>query len=84
MERSQKGDEVESLGRVARELQRRFDRFGARVTEERPHLAVARPDRHDRRELLRQLHLRLVVEVRARHVQVLVRLIDNRPDDVGM
>ena len=33
---------------------------------------------------LGQLHLRLVVEVRARHVQVALRLIDDGLDHVGV
>ena len=68
-------------GRVARQLDARFDRFGAGVAEERSHAAV---DRRDRRELLGQPHLRLVVEVGARHVQELLRLLGDRRDDVGM
>ena len=41
-------------------------------------------ERRDRVELLAEPHLRLVVEVRARHVQELLRLIDDGGDDVGM
>ena len=47
------------------------DRFGA-------------AERRDRVDLLAEPHLRLVVEVRARHVQELLRLIDDGGDDVGM
>ena len=41
-------------------------------------------DRRDRRQLLGEPHLRLVVEVGARHVQELLRLLGDRRDDVGM
>ena len=37
-------------------------------------------ERRQRRHLLAQLHLRLVVEVGARHVQELLRLVDDRRD----
>ncbi len=84
MERAEERDDVEALGRVTRELQRRLDRFGPGVAEERPHVAGAFGHRHDRRHFLGELHLRLVIEVRARHVQVLLRLVGNRFDDVGM
>ena len=47
------------------------DRFGA-------------AERRDLVERLAQLHLRLVVEIRARHVQELLRLIDDGGDDGGM
>ena len=67
-------------GRVPRQLDARLDRFGAGVAEERSHAAV---DRRDRRELLREPHLRLVVEVGARHVQELLRLLGDRADDSG-
>ena len=38
-------------------------------------------DWRDRRQLLRELHLRLVVEVGARHVQELLRLLGDRFHD---
>ncbi len=60
----------------------RLDRFGAGVAEER--LGAPPGDRRDRRELLRQAHLRLVVEVGARHVEEALRLIGDRAHDVGM
>ena len=74
-------DDVLAAGRIARQLEARLDRLGAGVAEERPHAAL---NRRDRGELLRQPHLRLVVEVGARHVQELLRLIGDRLDDVRM
>ena len=41
-------------------------------------------DRRDRGQLLGQPHLRLVVEVGARHVQELLRLLGDGADDVGV
>ena len=81
MERAEKRDDVVALRVVLRQLDRRLDGLGARVAEERPHRPV---DRRDLRHLLGQLHLRLVVEVGARHVQVALRLIDDGLHDVGM
>ena len=68
-------------GGVARQLQAGLDRFGARVAEERLHAAV---DRDDRRDLLGQAHLRLVVEIGARHVEESPGLIGDRLHDVRM
>ena len=52
-------------GRMPRQLDGGFDRLGAGVAEERPRAAV---ERRDRRDFLREPHLRLVVEIGARHV----------------
>ena len=62
-------------------LMRRFDRFGARIAEERLHAAA---NRHDRRELLGEPHLHVVVEIRARHVQEPAGLLRDGLDDVGV
>ena len=72
-------DDVLPAGRVARQLEARLDRLGPGIAEERSHAAL---DRDDRRELLGESHLRLVVEVGPRHVQELLRLIGDRLDDV--
>ena len=66
---------------VARQLDRRLDRLGAGIAEERP---VRAGHRRDRRQLLAEPHLQLVVEVGAGHVQELACLLDDRRDDVGM
>ena len=72
---------VRALGVIARQLDGRLGRLGARVAEERPHPAF---DRHERRQFLREAHLRLVVEVRPRHVDELRRLVGDGLDDLGM
>ena len=78
---AEKRDDVVAPGRVAGELDARLDRFGPGVAEKRAHAAV---DRRDGREVLGELHLRLVIEVGARHVQKPLRLLGDRPHDVGM
>ncbi len=57
------------------------DGFGPGIAEERLHAAL---DRDDRRNLLRQPHLQLVIEVGARHVKEPPGLVGNRLDDVRM
>ena len=81
MKASEEGDDVLPSRRIARELEARLDRLGAGVAEKRSDAAL---DRRDGRELLRQPHLRLVVEVGPRHVQELLRLIGDRFHDRGM
>ncbi len=81
VERAEERDQERALGVVARQLDGRFVRLGARVAEEALDLAV---DRDDAADLLGQPHLRLVVEVGPRHVQELLRLLDDGGDDVGM
>ena len=81
VERAEERDDALPLREVARQLDRRLGRLGSGVGEERPHVAV---DRRDRRQLFREPHLRLVVEVRPRHVDELLRLIGDRLDDVRM
>src|SRR5437764_14385543 len=78
---AEKGDDVLPSRRIARELEARLDRLGAGVAEKRSDTAL---DRRDRRELLRQPHLRLVVEVGPRHVQEFLRLLGDRLYDRGM
>ena len=81
VKRAEKRDDVGALGGVARQLDARLDRFGAGVAEKRSHAAV---DRRDRRQLLGQLHLRLVIEIGARHVEEALRLLGHGADHVGM
>ena len=81
VERSEERDDPRPLGVIARQLHGRLGRFGARVAEERPHLAF---NRDERRHFLREPHLRLVVEIGPRHVDELRRLIGNGLDDVGV
>ena len=84
MKRSEKRDEVEPLRRIPRELDRRFVRLGPGIAEERPHVAGTAADRNNARHLFGELHLRLVIEVRPRHVEVLLRLSDDGFDHVGV
>ena len=81
VKRAEERDDVVPLRVVLRQLERRLVRLGARVAEERP---VRTRHRRNRRQLLAEPHLRLVVEVGARHVQELLRLVDDRLHDVGM
>ena len=81
VERAEERDDVVPLRVVLRQLERRLVRLGARVAEERP---VRPRHRRNRRQLLRQPHLRLVVEVGARHVQELLRLLDDGLHDLGV
>ena len=75
VEAPQEADDAVAPGVVPRHLDRRLVGLGAGVGEEGP----LRPaERRQRRHLLAQLHLRLVVEVGARHVQELLRLLDDR------
>ena len=81
VKRAEERDDPLPLRVIARQLDRRLGRLGAGVGEERADVAV---DRRDRGERLGQPDLRLVVEVRPRHVDELLRLIGDRAHDVGM
>ena len=81
MKRAEERDQVVPLRVVARQLDRGLDRFGPGVAEERP---VRAGHRRNRRQLLAEPHLQLVVEVGAGHVQELARLLDDGRDDLGM
>ena len=80
---AEEGDDVRPARGVAGELDARLDRFGARVAEKRPPTAVA-VERRQPGDLLSQPHLRLVVEIRARHVDELAGLLRDGADDVGV
>ncbi len=62
-------------------LTRGLHGFGSGIAEERLHTAL---DRDDRRDLLSQPHLQLVVEVGTRHVKEPAGLVGNRLDDLRM
>ena len=81
VERAEKRNQVRSPLVMTRQLDRGLVGFGAGVGEERSHAAV---DRDDRRELFGQPDLGLVVEVRPRHVQEALGLIDDGLHDLGM
>ena len=81
VERAEEGDQERPLGVVPRQLDRRLVGLGPGIAEEALDRAV---DRHDAGDLLGQPHLRLVVEVGPRHVQELLRLVDDGRDDVRM
>ena len=74
-------DDAVALGVIPGQLDRRLDRLGARVARR---TCFAPVDGAMRVDLLGQPHLRLVIEVGARHVQELLRLLDDRGDDLGM
>ena len=61
------------------ELDARLDGLGARVAEE---AALVAAHRRDLGQLLGEPHLRLVVEVRARHVEEALRLVDDGLHDL--
>src|SRR5215203_952817 len=81
VEAAEKRDHPVTPGGVSSQLDRGFDRLRSRVREER---SLVAGERRDLVELLTQANLWLVVEVRPRHVQELLRLIDDGRDDVGM
>ena len=62
MKSALKRDDPLAAGRVPRQLDARFDRFGAGVAEERFHAAA---NRHNRRQLFGEPHLHVVIEVGA-------------------
>ena len=82
VERAEERDDVVALRVPLRELDAGLDGLGAGVAEERP--LVSAGIGRDRRHLLGEAHLRLVVEVGARHVQEALRLVDDRLHDLGM
>ena len=59
---AEEGDQIDALGRIARQLDARLDGFRAGVSEECPHAAV---NRRNRGQLLGELDLRFVVEIGA-------------------
>ena len=81
VKRAQERDHVLPLGVVARQLERAFHGLGARVAV----VNLVRPlHGRDLRQPLRQRHHALVVEIGARHVDQLARLLLNRGDDFRM
>src|SRR5688500_5433692 len=78
---AQKRDHAVALRDVARELDCRFNRFGAGVRKER---SLVTAERRQLVERLGEAHLRLVIEIGSRHVQEFLRLIDDGGDDLGM
>jgi hypothetical protein len=81
VEAAEKGDDAVTLGVIARQLDGRLDRFGSRVREER---SLCSAKGRNRLHCLPKTHLRLVIKVRARHVQELLCLVNDRGDDVRM
>ena len=81
MKRPEERDDVLPLGVIARQLQRALNRFRARVAV----INLVRAG-HGRnlRQPLRQLHHVLVIEIRARHVDQLARLLLNGGDHMRM
>ena len=78
---AEEGDGPRPPGVPAGQLQGRFERFGPAVGEEDP---LRRCARRDLGQPLGQVDLRLVVEIGARHVQQLGRLVLNGGDDLRM
>src|SRR4030095_8269683 len=72
MKRAVEGDDVLSLGMVASQLDRRFDRFGAGIGEKDFFLAGSR---RDAREFFGQLDHRLIIVVATANMEKLVRLL---------
>ena len=70
-----------ALGVIARQLERRFDRFRAGIGEEN---FLAARARRQSRQLLRQLDHRLVVKIAAADMQKLARLLLDRLDHARM
>ena len=81
MKGAEEGDDAGPAGVPARELEGGLEGFGAAVGEE----DAARAGRvAGLGQALRQVDLRLVVEVGAGHVQQLVALVGDGGDDLGM
>ena len=77
--------EPATLDRLARRQRERSHAAAVESAEKRDDVLAAgrvAGERGNRRQLLRKAHLRLVVEVRSRHVQELLRLIRDRLDHV--
>src|SRR4029079_16875326 len=68
VKRAQEREDALTLGVIARQLDRSFGRLGARITEE---CADGTVDRRDGGQLFGQSDLRLVIEIRPRHVDEL-------------
>jgi len=80
MKAAQKADKALPPGRIACELDRRFDGFRARVGVKDAHLFTHRRDRVD---LFTQRHHRVVIIV-GRDVDEFLDLLLDGPDDLGM
>ena len=81
VKRAEERDHVLPARVIAGQLERRLDRLGPAIGEEDP---LGDAARRDLGELLRQVDLRRVVEIGARHVQQLGRLLLNGRDDPRM
>ncbi len=81
VERAEKGDDLLSLGVIAREFQGAFDGFGSGVSVINFVWAL---HGRDRRQALGEGHERLVIKIGTRHVDQFAGLLLNGGDDVGM
>jgi hypothetical protein len=81
VKRPKKRNHVVPAGGELGELQRGLIGLGSRVAEKRP---VGPRHRNDAGHFLAEPCLQLVIEIGPRHVQELLRLLDNRLHHIGM